>query len=767
MKKALFTLGLICTLVNSVRTQNPPNSKVVLQAFWWDYWNSNYPEGWSAYLIDLAPRLKNMGIDAVWIPPTYKNTGINSVGYSPFDHYDLGDKYQKGETATRVGNKNDLLKMIAVFHSNGIEVIQDVVLNHVDNAGSAFGAGGQDQFALTNYDDGTTGGYKNFRYVCYETPATDESESDYLNRKGRWSKNWTNFYPNQFNACCNNDLNSVYWGPDISYEGNAYGGSSCSNCYNPAQSENYMRDEARNWFIWYKKQTGVDGYRFDAVKHFSTAVVEDLLFNAQNNAGFASGGSEMFAVGEFVGGGNQLDDWANATQNRAGTFDFSLREGIYAMVQSGGLYNLAQIPSLQQNNRQRTSPFVNNHDTFRPQFDNNGNYVGWNTGDELAPHINPFDPRIEAAHAIMFAVDGAPIVFMEDLFNLSNSNRFWHDPQNETDLPVRSALENIIWCHQKLEFKTGAYNVRFQAQDHLVIERSAKAIISVNDNWTDWQTATIQTNFAAGTQLHDYSGANSNDVFVDVNGQVQISTPPCDGSNIRRGYSIWGPAGISGGFSPSKIVTQQEWEMANDLGDSHSFSLQQGGALQPNSIEEQYVGRIYCDTGIFTIDAYPTSNTEEIELLVYDVLTGSVLQSVVGVGNLVLSYSLNTPAEIDIKIRNVNASNLGQVVRVKASYYAPDKIIETSVGLESIFSNDLNVSIYPNPTKGVFEVKCSNASQVNATIKILNVTGKVLLEDKVNLNSSVSKNISSFSPGIYFVKLQSGNREKVTRIIKY
>ena len=24
-----------------------------------------------------------------------KNTGTNSVGYSPFDHYDLGDKYQK------------------------------------------------------------------------------------------------------------------------------------------------------------------------------------------------------------------------------------------------------------------------------------------------------------------------------------------------------------------------------------------------------------------------------------------------------------------------------------------------------------------------------------------------------------------------------------------------------------------------------------------------------------------------------------------------
>ncbi|MBU6332166.1 MAG: hypothetical protein KGQ80_07130, partial [Bacteroidetes bacterium] len=120
---------------------NPPSRQVVLQGFWWDYWNSSYPNAWSSYLADLSPRLKELGIDAVWVPITVKNSGTNSVGYSPFDHYDLGDKYQKGALKTRMGDKDEVLRMVAMMKANGLDVIQDIVLNHVVNAGSNTGAG--------------------------------------------------------------------------------------------------------------------------------------------------------------------------------------------------------------------------------------------------------------------------------------------------------------------------------------------------------------------------------------------------------------------------------------------------------------------------------------------------------------------------------------------------------------------------------------------------------------------------------------------------
>ncbi len=298
--------------------------KAVFQAFWWDYWNNNFKNGWSNYLTELAPRLRSMGFDAIWIPPSYKNASTGYVGYGPFDQYDLGDKYQKGgpdslNIRTRMGTKDELLRMIAVMHANGIEVIEDVVLNHDDGAGANNGAGGQD--TEPTYSMANASGYKNFRYSSYATPLLDDSQNDYWSRNGRWYKNYTNFYPNQNNNCTTGDICSPFFGPDISYESSAFGqssnipvtgnatiGSSYPAIFNPAQSANYMRDNARNWLMWYKKQTGVDGWRWDAVKHFPIYVQEDLIYNTKYSLPeFAAGGQNMFCIGEWIGDAGELD----------------------------------------------------------------------------------------------------------------------------------------------------------------------------------------------------------------------------------------------------------------------------------------------------------------------------------------------------------------------------------------------------------------------------------------------------------------------------
>jgi alpha-amylase len=259
------------------------DGKVVLQGFWWDYWNNNYANNWSTYLADLAPRLREMGIDAVWIPPTVKNkNATGSVGYSPYDHYDLGDKFQGGSTGTRVGTKDNLLRAIAILHANGIEVIQDVVLNHMDGAGSDTGAGGQDPAAPANQ-------WKNFRYVCYATPGISQDAANYGARRGRFPKNWQNFHPNPDHNTEGDDITAGFFGPDICYYSQARGLSSISS-YNPPQEVNYMRNGMRGWLVWMKAQTGVDGFRFDAVKHFETWAMQDFAWNLAYNAGFASGG---------------------------------------------------------------------------------------------------------------------------------------------------------------------------------------------------------------------------------------------------------------------------------------------------------------------------------------------------------------------------------------------------------------------------------------------------------------------------------------------
>ncbi len=724
--------------------------KVVFQAFWWDYWNSNYPNSWANYLTELAPRLKAMGVDAVWIPPSYKNASTSSVGYSPFDHYDLGDKYQKGwdgtalQNTTRVGTKDELLRMIAVMHANGIEVIQDIVLNHVDGAGSgSTGAGGQDTEAI--YSMQTASGYKNFRYVSYATPVVDGTACDYAARTGRWEKNYHNFHPHAGHNSTTGDWEASFWGPDLCYgydnsgTGNGYGQSSniCSGCgttcYNPTQVSMEMRDGGRDWMMWFKKQTGVDGYRFDAVKHFPHFVAEDYLYNTQVNVGWANGGDEMFAVGEWVGGKAELDQYTSDVNWRAGTFDFGLRAfdgsgGLEGMVTGLGGFDLGALPGAQQNNRfidisgiriHRTVPFVNNHDTFRPTVDADGNITGWNAGSELSTHIDPKEPRLAAAYAIAVSMDGNPQIFFEDLFNINNTSARWsHDPKSPTTLPQHSDIEKIMKAHGAFGFKNGDYKVRSSEashwnvltssnndDDHIIFERSGQAIIAATDAWStssNYQESWIDTDFAPGTVLVDYSGGITTTSTVQGDGRVNIKTRDVgyptyayaatytDPGAHYHGYSIWAPQGLSFSYAPPRDTeTTQEWEMANDLGDSHCESLGYGGALPDNSCHYRIAGKIFAEAGKnITYELIPSDASKDLTLGLYD-LNGLNLSEVSGAGTLSGSFTATATGWYTLKVRNTSDTHAGQVVYVKATYTAPATITDVT-----LYPVETNVSFW-------------------------------------------------------------------------
>ncbi|WP_460623049.1 alpha-amylase family glycosyl hydrolase [Hymenobacter tenuis] len=743
MRKLILAAALLALGGQSANAQ-----KVVLQGYWWDYWNSNYPNGWANYIAQLAPRLKAMGIDAVWLPPSIKN-GNQGNGYSPFDNYDLGDKYQKGFVATRLGTKDELLRAVAVLHANGIEVVQDIVLNHNDGAGSQTGAGGQDPAAWEDY---STSKYKNFRYVSYSKPATTEDAANYLARNGRFPKNWQNFNPNPGNNSTSGDWNAVYFGPDVSYYNGAYGQSSNAT-FNPTQTADYMRTNVRNWLIWYKKQVGFDGVRMDAVKHFPDAASEDFLYNLQSNAGWASGGATMYAVGEWVGSAGQMDGWVSNVQNRAGTFDFSLRNGLYSIVSGGGNFDLGSLPGYQQGSRvflingqyvHRTVPFVNNHDTFRPTTDANGNYTGWNTGSELAPHIDPFDPRLSATYAAAMAMDGSPQIFFEDLFNVGNtSKRFSHQPTSTTDLPLRDDINNLIWCHQNLRFKDGAYKVRYQAADHLVIERGAKAIIGINDNFSVWQNNTVSCDFAPGTVLKDYSGANGTaTVTVSSSQTVSINTPPCNGTATsgRRGYSVWAPTGIGTNYNRAAMATTQEWELADDLGDSHASSLKQGGQLPASSTAYRTAGRIYVAAGkAVTYTLFPTDATRSLAVELVS-STGTILTSKTGTGNLTGTYTPTADGWITLRAKNAVSTNPAQRAFIKATYTAPTVISTTAMRENTVLATmqpamaGADLTVYPNPTNSDrIDVVLQSPQDLTATMRLLDLTGRLVHQQPVRL----------------------------------
>ena len=531
---------------------NPWNGKVVFEAFWWNCWNSNYPHDWYTYLAKLAPRIAALGFDGIWTPPPCKDTNAeNNMGYTPFDYYDLGQKNQNGAIWTRFGTMDAFLRLVAVAHANGLEVYPDIVLDHC--------AGG-DPDPASPFQSGTQQ-FTSFHTSGYAGPGT-----------GRWPRNWLDFH-----------FNPQHWHPEGDWTPSATNSFGADFCYQGRCSDSgdadancAARSNARAWLIWFVRQTGVDGFRFDDVDGYPPEVVEDLLYNAMGP------GLEYFAVGEYVTGSQRtVDAWASDTLNRCGTFDYPLRFALASMAQSGGFFDVGNLPSQQQQNRFKTVPFVSNHDT------------GNNT---IQPRLDPDNPRVPLAYAVAMTVDGSPQLYYEDLFRNVPP---WVSGTSAEDIPTRPWLVNLVWCHQKLAFKAGDYFVRYQdSQQLLVLERCARAIVAINNDGTSWHSAWISTAFSANTQLHDYSGNCSVDMWTNADGWALINQPPLS-------YSVWGPAGITGGFDPVPRRTMQQFEMDDDLGDNDptfgyggkaiSGVFRVGGAIWPAAGSKVNIS-VYADT---------------------------------------------------------------------------------------------------------------------------------------------------------------------------
>jgi glycosidase len=77
------------------------------------------------------PEVAEAGYTSLWLPPPQKGaSGGFSVGYDPFDRFDLGDQNQSGSVATRYGTKSDLLRLVETAHRFGLRVYFDNVMAH-------------------------------------------------------------------------------------------------------------------------------------------------------------------------------------------------------------------------------------------------------------------------------------------------------------------------------------------------------------------------------------------------------------------------------------------------------------------------------------------------------------------------------------------------------------------------------------------------------------------------------------------------------------
>src|SRR5215475_5898532 len=74
---------------------------VMLQAFYWDCPQAeNREHQWWSFIKSKLPAIAQAGFTALWLPPANKAASWKSMGYDPYDYYDLGEFDQKGGVPT-------------------------------------------------------------------------------------------------------------------------------------------------------------------------------------------------------------------------------------------------------------------------------------------------------------------------------------------------------------------------------------------------------------------------------------------------------------------------------------------------------------------------------------------------------------------------------------------------------------------------------------------------------------------------------------------
>jgi alpha-amylase len=264
---------------------------VMMQAF---HWNCPAVDGheyqWWEFVRSQIAAIKAAGFTALWVPPAHKAANLNgpSMGYDPYDYYDLGEFNQKGRTETWFGSKQALLDLINEAHAQGLQVIADMVINHNS------GADGQELNPFT----------KTQRWTRF-TPASKT-----------FPRNGDCFHPARYETWDDGTFGDM---PDLCHR-------------NP-----FVYDEILKLAKWLVETIGFDGFRYDFVKGYGSWIVTAIQESRYERNGQPL---KPYGVGERWDSSRSIENWVNEinawSDNDVGAFDFPLRDMLRGLCDSYG-----------------------------------------------------------------------------------------------------------------------------------------------------------------------------------------------------------------------------------------------------------------------------------------------------------------------------------------------------------------------------------------------------------------------------------------------
>jgi alpha-amylase len=357
---------------------------------------------WDKLVNDIG-KLKELGINAAWLPPAYKDSSQGQFcGYDTYDIFDLGEFDQKGQVRTKYGTKEQYLHAVRKAREAGIKVYVDVVLNHKAGADETevckvvkVNPDNRNEVISEPFDaeiftkftfPGRGDTYSSFKWDFHSFTGVDYAlqpqEGGIFMIQNEWGDGWDNVVAKEL-------------------------GNYDYLMFNDIEFRNPMvTEELKHWGRWYYETVNFDGVRLDAVKHIAPHFFIEWLDHMREVAQH-----ELFAVGELWTSDVQLLlEYIEQTEGRMHLFDAALQNKFHHASKIGNSFNMATIfdNTLVQANPTLAVTLLDNHDTQPLQA-------------LEAPIEDWFKPLAYAL--ILLREAGYPCVFYPDLFGAQYTDK--------------------------------------------------------------------------------------------------------------------------------------------------------------------------------------------------------------------------------------------------------------------------------------------------------------------------------------------------------
>ncbi len=521
------------------------------------------------------------GYGGMWLPPPNRaDSGGLSVGYDVFDRFDFG----KPRNETLYGTDNYFKKMVEMGHRAGVNSYADFMINHngfSDTNRPGFVAEGDYPGFVLELPNDPNGDFhpeffdcvadeelcrlsglididhtKNHQFIRHPVDANDPLNIPSGSLRDIPDPNNARFYQDR-------DLGGTQvFNPGTNSTVTLYDFNSTNPLAGDAVTENATGLLMRN-MRWMIQEMGVDGFRFDAGRHFPRWVydfVDEAMFLAKKTPlldgsidhafGFTETGYDSNSfLQSFIRKDIDPNNLGTIGGNRD-ALDFNLFGAIRENLTSNGFVN-------DWRNIKNASIDVNDDG-----FANNGSQgVAFaRSHDEVGSYLD------EVAHAYVLMRPGNAIVY-------TNSGQF--GPTSIRDFPrggrddalggfygdAITTLTTIRNSHGR-----GNYNDRTPGgseKELLIYEREKSAVVALNNRLdSGFDSRTVGTAFEPGTPLIELTG-NATNATVDPNddiadfvvvkpdGSIDIQVPRNRTGSVEhgKGYVIYGVSGPQGEMS--------------------------------------------------------------------------------------------------------------------------------------------------------------------------------------------------------------------------